>query len=392
MIKVMHIITDLSPGGAETMLYRVLSRMDTVRFENEVISLTDLGSMAGRIQATSVPVRALGMRRGIPNPFPMVRLLQWIRESKPQIVQTWMYHANLIGGVAARLAGDIPVVWGIHHANLDPQENKLLTIWTAKSCARMSWWLPRCIVFCSRSALLLHTKLGYESARMQVIPNGFDLNEFRPDSAARISVRKELGIAGDALLIGMAARFDPLKDHHNFLQAAARLHAMNPEVHFMLCGIGVTSENPELAKWVTALDLRAHCHLLGARQDMPRLFAAMDLATSSSLGEAFPLAVGEAMACGTPCVVTDVGDSALIVSETGRIVPPRNADALAKAWRELTGAEPEVRRYLGRAARRRIKLHFALPAVVEDYQEIYTQLVGGTQQHMPSSHLAQCDV
>jgi glycosyltransferase involved in cell wall biosynthesis len=167
---------------------------------------------------------------------------------------------------------------------------------------------------------------------------------------------------------------------------------MIPEIHFVLCGSGVTSENPELANWVAALDLRAHCHLLGARQDMPRLFAAMDLATSSSRGEAFPLAVGEAMACGTPCVVTNVGDSALIVSETGRIVPPRNPDALAEAWRELIGAEPEVRRYLGRTARRRIKLHFALPAVVEDYQEIYTQLVGETQQSTLSSHFAQSDV
>ena len=125
------------------MLYRVLSRMDTARFENEVISLTDLGSLAGKIQAASVPVRALGMRRGIPNPFPVIRLRQWIRESKPQVVQTWMYHANLIGGVAARLAGHIPVVWGIHHANLDPHENKLRTIWTAKSCARMSRCAPR---------------------------------------------------------------------------------------------------------------------------------------------------------------------------------------------------------------------------------------------------------
>jgi glycosyltransferase involved in cell wall biosynthesis len=378
MIKVMHIITDLSPGGAETMLYRVLSRMDTARFENEVISLTDLGSLAGKIQAASVPVRALGMRRGIPNPFPVMRLRQWIRESKPQIVQTWMYHANLIGGVAARLAGDIPVVWGIHHANLDPQENKLRTIWTAKSCARMSRWLPRRIVSCSQAGLLSHTELGYAANNMEVIPNGFNLEEFRPDPGARLSLRRELGITEDALVIGMAAHFRPAKDHHNLIQAAARLHAMIPEVHFMLCGLGVTYDNTDLTKWIAEAGIQAHCHLLGDRRDMPRLLSAIDIATSPSLSEAFPQAVGEAMACGTPCVVTNVGDSALIVGDTGRVVPPRNPDKLAAAWRALIEAGPGVRRQMGMAAKCRIQQHFALPVVVERYQAMYARLVGAT--------------
>src|ERR1700737_4863770 len=140
MIKVTHIITDLSPGGAETMLYRVLSRMDTARFENEVISLTSLGNIAQKIRAIGVPVRALGMKSGIPNPFSVVRLAQWIRKAKPQIVQTWMYHADLIGGLAARLAGEGRVVWNIRQANLDPKWNRPLTIWTAKACARTSRW------------------------------------------------------------------------------------------------------------------------------------------------------------------------------------------------------------------------------------------------------------
>ena len=375
MIKVMHIITDLSPGGAEFMLCRLLSGMDTACFENEVISLTNLGALTEKIRMTRVPVRALGMNRGIPNPFPVVRLLQWIRESKPQIVQTWMYHANLIGGVAARLAGDIPVVWNVRHANLDPQGNKRLTIWTAKGCARMSRWLPRCVVFCAQEALRLHTKLGYAAVRMEVIPNGFDLHEFRPDSAARLSFHRELTITEDALVIGMAARFHPLKDHHNFIQAAARLHAMIPNVHFALCGLGVTRDNPELAKWIAEAGIQANCHLLGERRDIPRLFSAFDIATSSSLSEAFPQVVGEAMACGTPCVVTNVGDSALIVGEAGRVVPPRNPDALAAAWRELIEVGPRVRRHLGIAARRRVKQHFGLPAIVERYQAVYEQLV-----------------
>jgi glycosyltransferase involved in cell wall biosynthesis len=385
----MHIINGLSVGGAETMLYRLLCGMDTAHFENEVISLTDLGVLTEKIQMAGVPVRALGMKRSIPNPFPMVRLLRWIRKSKPQIVQTWMYHANLIGGLAARLAGDIPVVWGIHQADLDPKLNKLLTIWTARGCARMSRWLPRCVVFVSQASLVMHAKVGYAAKKMEVIPNGFDLCEFRPDSVARLSLRRELEIADDALVIGIAARFHAQKDHRNFLQAAAHLHTVLPEVHFVLCGLGITRDNAELARWIAEAGIQVHCHLLGERRDIARLFSAIDIATSSSVSEAFPLSVGEAMACGAPCVVTDVGDSALIVGETGRVVAPGNPGALAEAWRELIEAGPEVRRRLGMAARHRVQQHFSLPAVVERYQTIYAQLAGETRESMLSSGLAQ---
>jgi glycosyltransferase involved in cell wall biosynthesis len=382
MIKVTHIISNLDGGGAETMLYRLLCRMDTARFENEVISLTDLGTLARKIRLAGVPVRALGMKRGTPNPFPVVRLGQWIRKSKPQIVQTWMYHANLVGGLAARLAGEIPVVWGIHQANLDPQLNKLLTVWTAKGCARMSLWLPSCVLFVSQAALLLHTRLGYSARRMEVIPNGFDLQEFSPDSAARPSLRRELGIAEDALVIGMAAHFRPEKDHRNFVRAAARIHNLVPEVHFVLCGLGVTRDNQQLVKWIADAGIQSRCHLLGQRTDIPRFFSAIDIATSSSLSEAFPLSVGEAMACGTPCVVTNVGDSALIVGSTGRVVAPGNPDALAEAWRELIESGPGMRRYLGMAARHRVQQHFSLSATVERYQAVYEKVAGAAPLNM----------
>ncbi len=392
MIKVTHIISNLDGGGAETMLYRLLRRIDTARFENEVISLTNVGILADKIRLAGVPVRALGMKRGMPDPFAVLRLQQWIRKSKPQIVQTWMYHANLIGGLASRLVGDMPVVWSIHQANLDPQLNKLLTIWTAKSCARMSRWLPSYIMFVSQASLLLHTRLGYAAKRMEVIPNGFDLHEFKPDSAARLSLRRELEIAEDAVVIGMAAHFRTEKDHRNFIQAAGHVHAVIPDVHFVLCGLGVTRDNQQLVKWIADAGIGSRCHLLGQRSDIRRLFAAIDIATSSSLSEAFPLSVGEAMACGTPCVVTNVGDSALIVGATGRVVAPGNPDELAEAWRELIDSGPGMRRHLGMAARHRVQQHFALSATVERYQAIYAALGGTTplnmRQPIPESSLA----
>jgi glycosyltransferase involved in cell wall biosynthesis len=387
--KITHIITDLAPGGAELLLYRVLGAMDSSRFENEVISLTDRGGLGPKLQAMGIPVRALEMRRSVPNPLNLVRLCRWLRQSNPGVVHTWMYHANLIGGLAARLAGEIPVAWSIHQADLDREWNKRLTLWTATCCARLSRWLPKRVVFVSNASLHVHARYGYTASSMEVIPNGFDLCQFRPDPTAAFALRQELAIPADALVIGMASRFHPQKDHHNFIQAAAHLRAATPHVHFVLCGRGVTHDQPQLSEWISRAGIEAHCRLLGERNDLPRLFAAMDIATSSSASEAFPLAVGEAMACGTPCVVTDVGDSALIVGDTGRVVAPRNPLALAGAWRELIAAGGEGRRVLGTAARRRIQQHFDLSAIVERYQAMYLQLGGDTPRGVPSSGIAE---
>jgi glycosyltransferase involved in cell wall biosynthesis len=390
MIKVTHIITDLACGGAETTLYRVLSRMDNRRFENEVISLTSLGSIAQEIRGLGVPVRALGMKRGIPDPFSVIRLVQWIRKFKPQIVQTWMYHADLIGGLAARFAGEGRVVWNIRQANLDPKWNRARTIWTAKTCARMSPWLPGCIVSCSGAALRLHKNLGYAAHNMELIANGFDLEEFRPDAAARVSFCRELQLPEDSIIIGMAGRFHPVKGHRNFIDAAKLLHAKIRRVQFVLCGLGVDRENAKLSEWIAAGGLNDRCHLLGPRRDLPRVFAALDIFTSPSLSEAFPSVVGEAMACGIPCIVTNVGDSALIVGDTGRIVPPGSADALAEAWGQLIEAGPDVRRQLGMNARLRIKQNFSLSTAVERYQATYARLAGEVQRSITSPGLAKC--
>src|SRR2546423_1331877 len=390
MIKVMHVITTLGPAGAETMLCRLASGMDTARFENEIVSLTGVLDLADRMQAIDVRVRTLGMKKGLPNPLLVLRLAQWIRDSKPDIIHTWMYHANLVGALASRMAGGVPVVWGIHHNVLDPRHDKRRTILINRACALLSRKLASRIVCCSEASLSAHKTLGYDAQKLEVIPNGFDLEQIKPDATARASVREELDIPADALLIGIAARFHPLKDHRNFLWAAARLHKQIPEAHFLLCGLNVNWQNAQLAEWIDAAGIRENCHLLGVRQDMPRLFGAMDVATTASLSEAFPVVIGEAMACGTPCVVTDVGDSRLIVGETGIVVPPGDPAGLAEAWRKLIDAGPEVRRRLGMAARRRVQQHFALSTIVERYQAIYTHLAARKLQGLPAPSLSRC--
>ena len=389
MIKVMHIITTLGPAGAENMLCRIAAGMDETRFQSEVVSLTGVLDLAERMQSIGVRVRTLGMKKGVPNPLALARLARWIRESKPDVIHTWMYHANLIGALAARMAANVPVVWGIHHNAFDPRVDKRRTRLVNRACAFLSRSFAARIVFCSEASLRTHKMLKYDSEKLEVIPNGFDVEQVKPDPAARASLREELGLPADALLIGIAARFHPHKDHRNFIQAAERLHNQMPEIHFLLCGMDVTWQNAQLAAWIDSAGIRDCCHLLGLRQDMSRLFSGMDIATTASRSEAFPIVIGEAMACGTPCVVTDVGDSALIVANTGTVVAPEDPHALAEAWRKLIEAGPEVRRCLGTAARGRVQQYFALPAIVERYQNIYTQLAVNGRREQSSVSLSQ---
>jgi glycosyltransferase involved in cell wall biosynthesis len=174
-------------------------------------------------------------------------------------------------------------------------------------------------------------------------------------------------------LIGLVARFDPLKDHSTFAQAAGLLHTHLPDVQFLLCGLGMTWDNHQLVNWIDTANIRTCCHLSGHREDISRILASLDIATLSSYRESFPMVVGEAMACGVPCAVTDVGDAALIVGDTGRVVPPRDPQALAAAWQELIEMGAEKRAELGTRARQRVEERFSFPAIASRYEALYRE-------------------
>lgn len=374
-IRVCHIITSLDTGGAEMMLFKLLSQHDRSRFAVHAISLLPMGEIGKRIAALEIPVCTLDMPRGVPSPAAVLRLKRWLREIQPDVVQTWMYHADLMGGLAARLAGYRNVLWNIRHSTFDPGTTKRTTLLTARLCARLSRRLPKRILCCSTVARESHTAIGYAGERFTVIPNGFDLQLFRPCPEARSEVRCELGLPTNAPLIGLVARWHPQKDHETFVRAAGNLHRSGLPAHFVLCGSGMDAENGDLNGWIAEEGLQSYFHLLGRRDDMPRLTAAFDLAASSSaFGEAFPNVLGEAMACGVPCAATDVGDSAFIVGDTGRIVRPRDPEALAKAWQEVLCMSGEERRELGARARCRVQAEFNLPEIVSRYENLYEEM------------------
>ena len=373
-VRVVHVINSFECGGAEAMLCNLLLRSDRAKFDASVIALIDDMTVAGPILRAGFDVSCVGMKAGLPDPRGLWRLARRLRRLDPDIVHTWMDHSNLIGGLAALAAPQAKVVWGVHHCDHVPGVAKRSTLMTVSACARLSKWLPARVVCCSEQSKASYERYGFDRRRMMVIPNGFDLDRFRPDAAAREHVRREMNLPPGAALVGLVARYDPFKDHATFLRAAALLASTHPQAHFVMCGRGADAGNAELAARVQSLGLAGRCHLLGQRGDVERVQAALDVAASSSISEAFPLAVGEAMACGVPCVVTAVGDSALLVGPTGRVVPPKDPEALAAAWREVLDLEASARAKLGDAARRRVRERFDVGSVTRRYEAVYEEL------------------
>jgi glycosyltransferase involved in cell wall biosynthesis len=288
-----------------------------------------------------------------------------------------MYHADLLGGLAAWIARrDIGIAWNVRASRLDAASVRRRTIWMVRACTWMSRWLPDRVVCCGEVVRRVHRDLGYPEAKLEVIPNGIQTELFRPDPVTRASVRRELDVGEHDVLIGMAARFDPMKDHRTFIEAAGLLIAERPQARFVLCGENVEPGNGIITNWARNAMVEGRCHLLGRRDDMPRITASLDVASlSSAVNEGWPNVIGEAMACGVPCAVTDVGESRQIVGETGRVVPIRDPSALAAAWRDLIDLGSSGREALGRAARRRIEQHYGLAMTVRRYQTLYEDLV-----------------
>jgi glycosyltransferase involved in cell wall biosynthesis len=368
---VLHVITGLEVGGAQNMLAKLLPSLRTGGFGSVVVPLVEGGLIGEALRAQGVPLRPLGMRRSLPDPRGLVALKRIIEQERPHLIQTWMYHADLLGGLAAKLRSRVPVIWGIRRGTLDLRRLKAGTYLAGRFCAATSGWLPAHIICCSEAALEAHAKIGYQRSRMSVIPNGFDTEHFRPDLDAYRSLRAELDLPADALLVGLSGRFDPAKDHQNFVRAAGLVAQRSSALHFVLCGEGMTWDNSALCVWLRATGHAERFSLLGVRSDMPHVSAALDVLVSSSVIEGFPNVVGEAMACAVPCVVTNVGESARIVADTGWVVPPSNPALLAAAINEAVRLPPAERAALGQRARQRIIDRYSLARIGERYCECY---------------------
>ena len=345
------------------------------------MSLTDEGVYGERLRAAGVTVHTLDMPRGRITLGGFLALRRLIAAARPDAVQTWMYHADLIGGLAARLAGVRAIAWGIRNSGAHLERSSRSARMVLRACALLSGVLPGAIVCAAQDAAERHAAKGYRRDRMVVIANGYDLSRYAPDAAARDRVRGQWGLAGDVPVIGCVARWDPLKDHANLLRAVAALvrDGRDGGLRCVLVGRGMTADNPELMALVDKLDLRERLVLAGPSDDVPAVMNGLDLHVLSSCAEGFPNVVAEAMACGAYCVATDVGDAAYIIGDTGVVVPPEQPEALARgietALREVAS---RGRGRAGEAGRARVLENFDLARMVQSYAAVWRRLSGAS--------------
>ena len=373
-IKILHCINDLIPAGAEFALKRLIVNSNANDLQHAVIVLTGLNEGQNILSDLDIPVYQLHLNRRLPSPFALLKIKQIIREEKPDLLHTWLYAGILAGSLAAWKSG-IPIVWGLHHADLDPQHQKKMTAWTMKACARLSHSIPTTIIACGESVRQNHIAFRFDAKKIVVIPNGIDTKLFKPDPSAPAELKKELGLDNEVKLVGIASRFHPIKDHANFLQAAAIVAEQRADIHFVLCGNEITSENAALVQIIRQSGLENKCHLLGRRKDMPKILAAWDVAVSSSRSEALSNALIEAMACGTPCVATDVGDTAFIIGDFGVTVPAQNAEKLAGGILKLMTLEPEALHAVKQGTRKRIISNFDMRIISAETGKLYKKIL-----------------
>lgn len=372
--KVMHLITTSETGGTEIQLDRLLARMDHPSLQHCVVSMAAVGAVGERIRSRGIPVYSLDMKRGglsLSGAFGLWKLWSLVRIERPLILQTWLYHANFLGLLIGKLMGVPSLFWNLRCAGMEMKHYPKLSRMVVRMLSYLSR-IPQVVVVNSEAGRVAHALVGYRPKVFEVIPNGFELDRFRPDARAREWCLNEFKMTQDAVIVGLVARYDPMKDHAMFLAAARKVHARHPNAYFVLCGKQVDERNTGLMRLVEKHGLEQAVRLLGLRQDISKITAAFDIAcSSSSFGEGFSNAIGEAMACEVPCVVTDVGDSGRIVEATGRVVPPRNAEVFAAALSELIACSRETRRSMGVQARTRIAEQFDINRIADRYEKLY---------------------
>jgi glycosyltransferase involved in cell wall biosynthesis len=385
-LRVVHVITDLDVGGAEIMLSRLLNAFRAWPIENQVVSLTSGGAVARRIAAAGTRVVELGMRPDCLNLRELCRAVRVIGSAKPDIVQTWLYHADLVGLLAGKLARVPHIVWNIRCSELNDSDISPGFRMILRLLARCSRW-PSAVVCNSRTGQRVHEHIGYRPRRWELIPNGINLSEFHASEDARVGFRRMLGVSDDIVLVGLVARLHPMKDHETFLRAA-EIVARKTAARFVMVGRGVP-DSKQLRLLIETCGLAGRVYLLPERGDIPQVMAGLDVAVCSSMSEGFPNVLLESMASAVPCVTTDAGDSAEIVADPARIVPIKNPEALADAITRIVGLSRRQRLALGMQGQLRVLANYSLESVADRYVRLYREIVSTGKAYRTTATAAE---
>lgn len=367
MKKIVHIITGLGSGGAENMLYKLIKYSDKEKYHYEVISLTDKSIYGPKIQEMGVKVHSLNL-----NKKNMFSSLMKTRKlcNDIDIVVTWLYHADIFGFIIAKVLLRKKLIWNIRQSNLNKDVNKYITLKIIRLNAFLSKYVD-CITYNSNKALENHLKVGYSDKNSVVIHNGFEIDKFRFDLMARTRVRKELKLREEDIIIITVGRWDIQKDYYTLLKALNELKKHNSKFKMIMVGANLDYSNDTLVSLINDYNLEDNIILLGIRNDIPALLSAADIYISSSLGESFSNAIGEAMACELPCIVTDVGDSKLIVGDTGKVVEAKDYKSMSKELLSYTNSHILKR---NKNARQRVIDNYEITAVSKIFEEIFERI------------------
>lgn len=375
-MNITHVIIGLNVGGAELMLARLIDtqRGTAPRVRHRVVSLTTLGEIGARLQAQGVEVTALGMGSALKGPLTFWRLVRLLRRERPDIVQTWMYHGDLIGGVAARVAGIRRIIWGIRTTDITKGGSRV-TRGLRWVCARLSRHVPTRIVCAAEASLNIHAALGYDRARMMVIPNGVALERMTASAESVAALRTEWHLSTDDRVVGMVGRFNPVKGQQDFVAAADQIAMRCPRARFVMVGMGCDAQNPQLAAWIAQTGAADRFVLAGKRSDVPQCLAAMEVFVMPSRTEGFPNVLAEAMAMARPCVATDVGDARAVLGDCGQVVPAEVPEALADAVLAILDADDDARAAFGCSSRHRVETEYTMARSAQRFEALYDGLM-----------------
>jgi glycosyltransferase involved in cell wall biosynthesis len=369
--KIVFIIVSLKAGGAQSMLLRLLKHLDKERYDATVVVLTDSGDLGRSIIDLGIPLVSIGMKKNPLNIFALFRLYKVILEIYPDVIHTWMYHSDLIGGLIAKLIGTRRIIWGIRSADFFSSDTSLSTKLIVKACARVSNLVPDVILYNSRRGLEFHNKLGYASRKSQVIYNGVDMDRFKPKDNAQKELRLKLNVKCDTKIVGLVARYDYLKNHKGFIEMASYINDVSKDCHYLMIGDNIVN-NGIIISLLQDHNLTEKFHLLDSTSDIENIIAGLDVTVITSLSEAFPNVFIESMACGVPCFSTDVGDVRDIAYDTDWVVPIGAMHKLAGLCSHYLSFDEKKKKIIKNDISEYTNKHFNSISSVRNYETVYT--------------------